>query len=142
VAFETDVADLMPGKHSRISRSVRFMAGAAAIETHGSMFKGEWAPLIDVTLQATGFVGRYAARLTRGDQRAVRVVTIDTRHRSLREPVGMRPVELNRGVRVTTRALLIHVGRFARDQRDGGLMDTVALYAAYLTVRMPGADTP
>jgi hypothetical protein len=67
-------------------------------------------------------------------------MAVDTRHRALREAVGMRSVELSGGIRVTSRALLIHVDRLSRDQLSRSLVDTVALTACHLTFRMSRAD--
>src|SRR5271168_4547476 len=120
VALQAHQPHLLPDQHARVGRSVNLMATAAAFKTNRRMLKCEWAALIAVTLQTSGFVGRENLR-HRGPDAAMRVVTIHATHRALGKFVMKRLLKLCPLAYMTCPALFIDGRRLANYHSEGSV---------------------
>jgi hypothetical protein len=76
-----------------------------------------------------------------GSKRSVRVMAVDTRHRTLRYPVRVRSLELRPRTHVTGRALRVHLCRFLRNEGRRGPVNCVTPRAGHLAFGMPALQT-
>ncbi len=113
VTLEALLADFGPGQHARVGGAVRLMARCTAFQPHRCVLESERAALVAMARQAPGFVelhfGNARQRL------AMRIVTIDTGHRPLRDGMTMGLLKLGPGPGVAGRALPIDIGGGALD---------------------------
>src|SRR2546423_15504267 len=79
MALQTHKADLLAREHARIRRSVRLMAGRAALKSHRRVLECERPSLIAVTAEATWLSGRKRLHHP-GPETSVRIVAIDAGH--------------------------------------------------------------
>ena len=119
-------------QHSRIYRSMRFVASRAAFQIHGSMLKNKRTALVAVTLEAAALVGGEGLERA-GQHAAVGIVAIHAAHRALRQLMTIGPGEAGPLAGMASGALRIHRGRGAGDQVSAAvLVDRVAANAAYI----------
>jgi len=89
MAFQTKKTLLVPNQHLGINGPMRLMATHAALQPHGRVLKGEWAPFVRMALDASGFVTEGDSHLP-GLQPAVGLVTVNTADRSFLKAMPMR----------------------------------------------------
>jgi len=92
VALQAQLAHVAAREHSRIGRAVRFVAGGTLLYSYGRMLEWKWAALIAVAF-GTAYIVTAGDAYQRCRLAAVRLVTVDAMHRSLREFMSKRPLE-------------------------------------------------
>ena len=92
MTFEADEADFGARQHLWIRRPVSFVTRLAAFGSDGRVFIGEGSAKVRMTSKAAGFIRRECANLPR-QKAAMRVVTIQAGHGTLRKEVRIRSLE-------------------------------------------------
>ena len=119
---------------------MRFMAGTAAFQPHGSVFKGEGPALIGMTPQASGFIRGEHRELLRPEG-TVWIMTIDTGHGALRKPVSVRSLKLRPRADMATGTLRVQRRRFSGPKCIRSSVNTVAAGTGHLSLAMPALQT-
>jgi hypothetical protein len=105
VALQALQLHFMACQHSRIRGTMRLVTPGTPVSPDRHVLESERTPLIAVTLETAGLVGGDREGLYAVRHGAVRVMAVDTSHRTFWEPVGMGPLELCPNIRVTTDTL-------------------------------------
>jgi hypothetical protein len=111
VTRQTQLGHAAGYQHPRIGRAMGSMTRTAPFSFHWRMFVSEWTLFVRVTLHASRICASRQSRLFEF-KTAVGIVAVATLHRSLKNLVMERQIELVRCFRVATQAKL----RFARFQ--------------------------
>src|SRR5580692_9511633 len=93
MALQANKANIGSCQHSWIRRSMRLVTRRAAFKAHRCMFEREWTPFVAMTREAPRLIGREAYEHGVPNT-AMRIVAVDTAHRSLRQLVTEGPLEL------------------------------------------------
>lgn len=115
MAFETHKPYFLPDQHARVSRTVRLVTNAAALEPDYGVLKRKRTTLVAVAFQAPRFVR--AERLChRPPDAAMGIVTIDAGHRAFGQLMVIRALKLCPDIQVAGRALIVDGGSLAGHQ--------------------------
>ena len=140
MAFLADEPYLGAGERHGVCRAVYLVTGLAALSFHRSVLKNKRSALIAMALVTAWLVG--VGRLHRTlQQRPVRVMAIDARHRAFRQLVAERPLEVSPYLGMAAGALCIDFAWLARDQTVRTLfMNRVTAYTTDLVLGVAAVD--
>ena len=115
MALQTNIGDIVSREHSRVRRSMRFVTGAATFQLLHRMLIHKWTALVAVALQTSRLITKRSAHAV-SPEAGMRIVTIDTAHRSFLEAMFVRPVEGSPLRNVASGALGVDIRFFVIDE--------------------------